>query len=205
MQTPMWGNPLQQLREGGPGLASKTWIQCRDRMEGTWLWGWLRLLLLLLLLLLLGVSGFQAVGEREESRCLLEGKNLTVVCPYNIIKYAASLKAWQRVGSQGSPETLVSTETTNPNLNRAHIGRYLLEDFPTESVIRVTVTGLQRQDVGLYQCVILLSPRDPVIVHDRIRLVQCKELPVLAIVLTCGFILNKGLVFSVLFVFLWKA
>ncbi|XP_062954368.1 triggering receptor expressed on myeloid cells 3-like [Cynocephalus volans] len=133
---------------------------------------WLRLLLLLLLLL--GVSGFQAVGEREESMCLLEGNNLTMVCPYNVVKYSTSLKAWQRVGSQGPPETLVSTKTTKSNLTWAQAGRYLLEDFPTEAIIRVTVTELQRRDLGMYQCVILLASQDPIVLNSRIRPVQCK-------------------------------
>ncbi|XP_037699339.1 triggering receptor expressed on myeloid cells 3-like isoform X3 [Choloepus didactylus] len=144
-------------------------------MEGTGLREWPRLLLLLLC-----VSGFEAVGEKEEEECLIEGKNLTVICPYNIMKYSLSRKAWQRVGSQGPPETLV------------------------------TMAELQKQDVGLYQCVVDLSPREPIILHQRIRLIQCdgmreaKPPPVLVIVLACGFILNKGLVFSVLFVLVWK-
>ncbi|XP_008571645.1 PREDICTED: trem-like transcript 4 protein [Galeopterus variegatus] len=106
--------------------------------------------------------------------CLVEGKNLTVVFPYNHAKYSTSLKAWQRVRSQGPPETLVSTKTTNSNLTRAQAGRYLLEDFPTEAIIRVTVTELQRRDLGLYQCVILLASQDPIVLNSRIRLVQCK-------------------------------
>lgn len=88
--------------------------------------------------------------------------------------YASSLKAWQRVRSQGSPETLVLTHTRNANFNVARAGRYLLEDYPTESVVKVTVTGLQRQDVGLYQCVVYLSPDNVVVLHQRIRLAWCQ-------------------------------
>ncbi|XP_037699338.1 triggering receptor expressed on myeloid cells 3-like isoform X2 [Choloepus didactylus] len=174
-------------------------------MEGTGLREWPRLLLLLLC-----VSGFEAVGEKEEEECLIEGKNLTVICPYNIMKYSLSRKAWQRVGSQGPPETLVSTETGNTGLNRAQAGRFLLEDYTTDAIVKVTMAELQKQDVGLYQCVVDLSPREPIILHQRIRLIQCdgmreaKPPPVLVIVLACGFILNKGLVFSVLFVLVWK-
>ncbi|XP_042636269.1 triggering receptor expressed on myeloid cells 1 [Orycteropus afer afer] len=91
--------------------------------------------------------------------------------------YALSLKAWQRVRSQGPPEVLVRTETRDAEFNRAQAGRYLLEDFPTEAVVKVTVTGLQKQDEGLYQCVIDLSPQDPFILHDRIRLVHCGGTP----------------------------
>ncbi|XP_027799444.1 triggering receptor expressed on myeloid cells 3-like isoform X2 [Marmota flaviventris] len=162
-----------------------------------------------LLLLLLCVSGLQAEGESEEQKCLQEGRNLTVTCPYNINKYAFSLKAWQRVRSDGRLETLVITETRNADLNLAQAGRYLLEDYPTEAIIKVTMTGLQRGDAGLYQCVIHLTSQNLVILHHRIRLVQCSgllELPGVPalIFVTCGIILNKGLVFSVLFVFLRK-
>ncbi|XP_077015331.1 triggering receptor expressed on myeloid cells 3-like [Tamandua tetradactyla] len=174
-------------------------------MEGTGLWVWPRLLLLLLC-----VSGSEAVGEDEEQVCLIEGGKLTVICPYNIMKYTSSPKAWQRVGSQGAPETLVRTEAGDANRNWAQAGRYLLEDYPIEAVVRATVVLLQKQDAGLYQCVIDLSPQAPVVLHHRIRLIPCdgmrgrQPLPVLVIVLVCGFILNKGLVFSVLFVLVRK-
>ncbi|XP_051008546.1 triggering receptor expressed on myeloid cells 3-like [Acomys russatus] len=159
---------------------------------------------LLCLGLLLCITGLRAGGEEEE-QCLLEGKNLTVTCPYNIMKYPFNLKAWQRVRSTGSPETLVLTNTRNRDFNLAQAGRYFLEDYPTEAVVKVTMTGLQKQDVGLYQCVIYLSPDNGVVLHNRIRLVQCQGQSLMVIVLTCGFILNKGLVFSVLFVLLCKA
>uniref|UniRef100_G3UH70 Immunoglobulin V-set domain-containing protein n=1 Tax=Loxodonta africana TaxID=9785 RepID=G3UH70_LOXAF len=134
----------------------------------------------------------------EEKVCLIEGNNLTEICPYNIMKYASSLKAWQRVRSQGPPETLVRTETRNTEVNRAQMGRYLLEDLPTEAVVKVTVVGLQKQDEGLYQCVIDFSPQDPVILHDRIQLVHCdgeqQGTPTQQVcLLTCGLLLNKPL------------
>uniref|UniRef100_G1QEP7 Ig-like domain-containing protein n=1 Tax=Myotis lucifugus TaxID=59463 RepID=G1QEP7_MYOLU len=143
-------------------------------------------------------------GEDEEQMCLLEGSNLTISCLYTR-QYASSLKAWQRVRGPGPPETLVRTDTRNADLNLAQAGRYLLEDDPTEVTFRVTMRELQRQDLGLYQCVIDLSPQSPVVLPPRIRLVPCEEPQVMAIVLTCGFVLNKGLVFSVLFVLLRKA
>ncbi|KAK2501436.1 hypothetical protein MC885_008562 [Smutsia gigantea] len=191
-------------------------------MEGTESWGWP------CLLLLLWVSGFHAVGEEEIEKCLEEGRNLTLGCVYNIMLFSSSLKAWQRVESQGLPKTLVHTTTRNLNLNQARAGRYLLEDRPSDAIMRVTITELQPQDLGLYQCVIYLSPQNSSPLFPRIRLKTCKEngtssrnptqkgnpdsrmlapdtgLPVLVIVLTCGFILNKGLVFSVLFVLLQK-
>lgn len=162
--------------------------------------------LLLWLGLLLCVSGLQD-GNKEEQKCFLKGENLTLICPYNIMLYSSNLKAWQRVRSHGSPETLVITNTRKPDFNVARAGRFLLEDYPTESIVKVTMTELQKQDVGLYQCVVYLSPENVVILYHRIRLVWCREqrVTVMVIVLTCGFILNKGLVFSVLFVLLCKA
>ncbi|XP_062043177.1 triggering receptor expressed on myeloid cells 3-like [Lepus europaeus] len=173
-------------------------------MEGPGVWG--RRLLLLLLLLLLCVPGSQATGgeQEEEQKCLVEGDNLTVSCPYNIMQYATSLKAWQRVGSRGSLETLVRTETRKEDHNRAQAGRYLLEDYPTHAILRVTMADLRRQDVGLYQCVIYLSSQQVVVLYHRIRLVQCQGLWMPATVLACGFILNKSLVFAVLLVFLCR-
>jgi len=113
-------------------------------------------------------------GDEEEQKCFLKGENLTLTCPYNIMLHSSSLKAWQRVRSHGSPETLVITNTRKPDFNVARAGRYLLEDYPTESIVKVTMTELQKQDVGLYQCVIYLSPNNVVILYHRIRLVWCQ-------------------------------
>ncbi|XP_066109035.1 triggering receptor expressed on myeloid cells 3-like isoform X1 [Saccopteryx bilineata] len=196
-------------------------------MGRTRLRGWPRLLLLL------WVSGLRA-AEEEESQCLLEGRNLTVQCLYNML-FASNLKAWQRVPSQGPPQTLIRTNTTSLSPKKVQNGRYLLEDDPSNSAFNVTVTGLRRQDAGLYQCAIDLSPRTPRVLPPRIRLALCggttqqpmpmptdrnlhngtlnggglfafdlSSLPLLTIVLACGFILNKGLVFSVMSVLLWK-
>lgn len=113
-------------------------------------------------------------GDKEEQKCFLKGENLTLICPYNIMLYSSNLKAWQRVRSHGSPETLVITNTRKPDFNVARAGRFLLEDYPTESIVKVTMTELQKQDVGLYQCVVYLSPENVVILYHRIRLVWCR-------------------------------
>lgn len=123
---------------------------------------------------LLILTGFRAQDKDEKQICLREGGNLTVSRFYNIMLYASSLKAWQRVRSQGPPETLVGTNTRNADGNQAQAGRYLLEDDPINAAVRVTVTGLQRQDSGLYQCVINLSPTNPLVLFPRIRLVPCE-------------------------------
>ncbi|XP_057349990.1 triggering receptor expressed on myeloid cells 3 isoform X2 [Manis pentadactyla] len=138
-------------------------------MEGAGPWGWP------CLLLLLKVSGFQAVDEEEKQIYLQEGRNLTVSCVYNIMLFSSSLKAWQRVESQGPPETLVRTSTRNLSLNQARAGRYLLEDRPSDAVMMVTITELQPQDLGLYQCVIYLSPQNFHLLLPRIRLTQYEE------------------------------
>ncbi|XP_004417136.1 PREDICTED: triggering receptor expressed on myeloid cells 1-like [Odobenus rosmarus divergens] len=116
-----------------------------------------------------------------------------------------SLKAWQWENSQASPETLVRMNTRSKDLNWAQARRYLLKDCPREVVCKVTGTELRWQDLGLYQCMIDLSPRNPHVLSKEIRLIERKGLLLLVIVLICGFILNKGLVFSVLFISLQKA
>ena len=125
-----------------------------------------------LLLGLLCVSGFHAADLGEECRCLVEGQDLTESYHYNQ-KYKYHLKAWQRVESQGPPKTLVETETKNDDLNWAQAGRFLLEDNPSTGFITVTMMKLQRQDAGLYQCVILHDPL--VLLSYRVRLVLCSE------------------------------
>lgn len=120
------------------------------------------------------VLGFQAVDEEEKQIYLQEGRNLTVSCAYNIMLFSSSLKAWQRVESQGPPETLVHTSTRNLSLNQARAGRYLLEDRPSDAIMMVTITELQPQDLGLYQCVIYLSPQNFHLLLPRIRLTQYK-------------------------------
>ncbi|XP_005389742.1 PREDICTED: triggering receptor expressed on myeloid cells 1 isoform X2 [Chinchilla lanigera] len=139
-------------------------------MEGTGAPGWS--LRELLLMLLLCVSGLHVEGQEEELMCLEEGEDKILEYHYNRI-YMYSPKAWQRVESQGLPKTLVKTETKNDDLNRAQVGRFLLEDNPTTGFVTITMRRLQRQDVGLYQCVILLDPL--VILPYPTRLVLCPE------------------------------
>lgn len=148
----------------------------------------------------------------------MEGENMTIDCVYNR-RFSSNFKAWQMVRQQGPPEILVLTNSRDANFNRAQMGRYVLEDFPTESIFMVTVMEVQRQDIGLYQCVIYLSLQNLVLLSPRFRLIDCKDaggsvnetltsdqsgLPVSVIVLACGFTLNKCLVFSVMLIFLRK-
>ncbi|XP_023575844.1 triggering receptor expressed on myeloid cells 1 isoform X2 [Octodon degus] len=124
-------------------------------MEGTGTPGWT--LREPLLLLLLCASGLHAEGQYEDHECVGEGQDVSVDFHYNS-RYKYSFKAWQRVESQGPPKTLVQTETKNEDLNRAQVGRFVVEDNPTTGIINITMMQFQRQDVGLYQCVILVEP-----------------------------------------------
>lgn len=98
---------------------------------------------------------------------------MTTDCVYNM-RFSSNFKAWQRVRQQGPPETLVRTHSRDASFNRAQMGRYVLEDLPTESIFMVTVMEVQRQDIGLYQCVIYLSPQNLVILSPHFRLIHCK-------------------------------
>ncbi|XP_015427746.1 PREDICTED: uncharacterized protein LOC102758621 isoform X4 [Myotis davidii] len=89
--------------------------------------------------------------------------------------------------------------------------RYVIRDYPGEGYFTVTMTALEEKDSGLYWCGLHESSRLNVL--RAISLVVSRGLPpalalsepqVMAIVLTFGFVLNKGLVFSVLFVLLRK-
>ncbi|KAF3831519.1 hypothetical protein GH733_000331, partial [Mirounga leonina] len=102
----------------------------------------------------------QDTMAKGKNKCLLGGKNWTTVGSYNIMLSSSSLKAWQWEKSQASPETLA--------------GRYLLKDCPREVVSKVTGTELRRQDLGLYQCMIDLSPQNPHVLSKQIRLIECK-------------------------------
>lgn len=98
---------------------------------------------------------------------------MTAECVYNM-RFKTNFKVWQRVHQQGPPETLVRTDSRDASFNQAQMGRYLLEDFPTDSIFMVTVMEVQRQDIGLYQCAIYLSPQNLVILSPRFRLIDCK-------------------------------
>lgn len=53
-------------------------------------------------------------------------------------------------------------------LSLVQAGRYLLGIIP-EAVVKVTVIGLQRQEVGLYQCEIYLSPDNAAVLYHWIQ------------------------------------
>lgn len=106
--------------------------------------------------------------------------------------YAFNLKAWQWVRSSGSTETLVLTNTGNRDFDLAQAVRYFLEDYPTEVFVKVTMTGLQRKDVGLYQCVACLSPDSVMVLHYQIRLVQCQGELQWTLSVGWGLLLNSG-------------
>ena len=109
--------------------------------------------------------------EIEEER--IEGQTLQVNCPFNVRMYHSSQKEWQKlVGDK--PLTLARTEKSSGQTNEVRVGRYFLEDIPSEGLLVVQMTDLRQEDSGLYQCVIYQPPREPLVLHYPIRLVVKK-------------------------------
>lgn len=115
-----------------------------------------------------------AIVPAEERYDLVEGQTLTVGCPFNIMKYARSRKAWQKLPTGKEPLTLVVTETSSTRPSEVHTGKYILKDDPTEAMLVVQMTDLQVTDSGLYRCVIYHPPNDPVLLFHPVRLVVTK-------------------------------
>ncbi|XP_045049186.2 triggering receptor expressed on myeloid cells 1 isoform X2 [Desmodus rotundus] len=110
--------------------------------------------------------------EIEEER--IEGQTLQVNCPFNVRMYHSSQKEWQKlVGDK--PLTLARTEKSSGQTNEVRVGRYFLEDIPSEGLLVVQMTDLRQEDSGLYQCVIYQPPREPLVLHYPIRLVVKKD------------------------------
>ncbi|XP_062954495.1 triggering receptor expressed on myeloid cells 1-like [Cynocephalus volans] len=128
------------------------------------------------LLWTLFVSELHKTAESmEEKYVLAEGQTLTLICPFNNGKYMHSKKAWQRLTEGGEIRTLVHTEETSGKPSQVQVGKYMLKDVPTESVLHVTMTNLQVEDSGLYHCVIYHPPREPEILFHPVRLVVTKN------------------------------
>lgn len=102
------------------------------------------------------------------------GETLNVQCPFTIWKYANSRKAWQKLMDRGEPLTLIFTQSVSGNPSEVWMGRYFLEDIPTEAILKVQMTNLQVEDSGLYRCVIYQPPKDPDILSPLVRLVVIK-------------------------------
>jgi triggering receptor expressed on myeloid cells 1 len=117
----------------------------------------------------------QAAFElQEEKYAKTEGQNLTVRCPFNIMMYFYSQKAWQRLQDTGEPLTLAITEKSSGNPSQVQVGKYTLKDDPSEAMLYVQMTNLQVEDSGLYRCVIYHPPADPIILFRPVRLVVTK-------------------------------
>ncbi|XP_006997066.3 triggering receptor expressed on myeloid cells 1 isoform X2 [Peromyscus maniculatus bairdii] len=125
-----------------------------------------------------------AVEPAEERYELLEGQTLTVSCPFNIMKYARSQKAWQRLPDGKEPLTLVITEGSSGNPSEVREGKYTLKDDPAEAMLHVQMTDLRVTDSGLYRCVIYYPSKEPIPLFHPVRLVVTKDssgLPTLSI------------------------
>ncbi|XP_059557730.1 natural cytotoxicity triggering receptor 2-like isoform X2 [Myotis daubentonii] len=159
----------------------------------------------LVLLLLL------ASGSWEQQPLLLqklEGEEVFVRCDYPP-QNSSKTKTWCRVTSAATCTLLVNQprlgkEPENP--------RYVISDYPGQGYFTVNMTALAEKDSGLYSCGLHESSRINILRTVSLAVsrglppaLALSELQVMVIVLTCGFILNKSLLISVLFVLLRKA
>uniref|UniRef100_G1P186 Ig-like domain-containing protein n=1 Tax=Myotis lucifugus TaxID=59463 RepID=G1P186_MYOLU len=103
-----------------------------------------------------------------------EGQSLNESCPFNVMKYFSTRKAWQRLGDRGELQTLAITDRVSGLSSKVHKDRCFLEDIPTEGILHVHMADLRVEDSGLYQCVIYQPPKDPILLHHPIRLVVTK-------------------------------
>ncbi|XP_040105656.1 triggering receptor expressed on myeloid cells 1 [Oryx dammah] len=123
------------------------------------------------LLWMLFIPEIQAAAQLYEEKCTLaEGQTLKVSCPTNTNIYSNSQKAWQRLKNNGEVQTLAITEGSS----QVQMGKYFLEDIPSEGMLQIQMTNLQVEDSGLYRCVIL-GPSDPIILFYPVRLVVTKN------------------------------
>nr|XP_005896502.1 PREDICTED: triggering receptor expressed on myeloid cells 1 [Bos mutus] len=123
------------------------------------------------LLWMLFIAEIQAAAEVFEEKCTLaEGQTLKVSCPTNTNIYSNSQKAWQRLKDNGEVQTLAITEGSS----QVRVGKYFLEDIPSEGMLHIQMANLQVEDSGLYRCVIL-GPSDPIILFHPVRLVVTKN------------------------------
>ncbi|XP_035879981.1 triggering receptor expressed on myeloid cells 1 [Phyllostomus discolor] len=105
---------------------------------------------------------------------LIEGQVLEVECPFNVLLFQRSQKEWQKLTEGEEPLTLARTERSSGQTNHVQVGRYFLEDIPSEGLLVVRMTDLRQEDSGLYQCVIYQPPKEPFELHHPIRLVVKK-------------------------------
>ncbi|XP_012405628.1 triggering receptor expressed on myeloid cells 1 [Sarcophilus harrisii] len=121
---------------------------------------------LLFVLLLINDSGLQG------PLCIEEGRDATLHCSYNIMKYFYSLKAWQRLKSENQVETLIQSNTDG-EFNQFRVGKYLLADNPPDAMMNFTILSFQKQDSGMYQCIIDKSPQKPLVLRNPFLLTTC--------------------------------
>ncbi|XP_015978443.2 triggering receptor expressed on myeloid cells 1-like [Rousettus aegyptiacus] len=123
------------------------------------------------------ISELQAAPElQEELFPLKEGQTLMLNCPFSSQLYPYNQKAWQRLAAGGEFVTLVETEKGPGIYNEVQVGRYYLEDIPEDSMLHVIMSDLKVEDSGLYRCVILQPPKDPVILFRPVRLEVTKSI-----------------------------
>ncbi|XP_014388453.1 PREDICTED: natural cytotoxicity triggering receptor 2-like [Myotis brandtii] len=184
-------------------------------------------LLPLVLLVLLAAGSWEQQPELLQK---LEGEEVSVRCDYPP-QNSSKPKTWCRITTEGTCTSLVN----HPRLGQEPGDpRFVIRDYPGQGYFTVTMAALAEKDSGLYWCGFYEYPQIDILraIHLTVSpaltqasnvtaqvpptipggkelsmppTVALSELQVLAIVLTCGFVLNKGLVFSVLFILLRKA
>ncbi|XP_048203754.1 triggering receptor expressed on myeloid cells 1 [Perognathus longimembris pacificus] len=123
------------------------------------------------LLWLLLVSGLRAEAESDVYMYFrTEGEDLRVGCPANIMIYADSQKAWQRLRAGGEVQTLGVTERPTGVPSEVRVGRTILRDDPEQGIFTVQMTDLRVEDSGLYRCVIYRPPASPIPLSHLVRL-----------------------------------
>lgn len=122
--------------------------------------------------LLTELHGVVKLEEIKHTRT--EGQSLNESCPFNVMKYSSSRKAWQRLGDGGEIETLAITDRVFGVSSTVHVGRYFLEDIPSEGILHVHMADLRVEDSGLYQCVIYQPSLGSILLYQPIRLVVTK-------------------------------
>ncbi|XP_066217512.1 triggering receptor expressed on myeloid cells 1-like isoform X2 [Saccopteryx leptura] len=162
----------------------------------------------------------RVAATSEEVYHRTEGQTLIVECPFTVWKYPSNRKGWQRLTDGGKVETLAETEGTSRITTEIQVGKYFLQDIPTDGMLRVNMADLRVEDSGLYQCVLYQPPKDPLVLFHPVRLVVTKasfsspgpgvntthgrdvigvSVTGIITVVVCG-ILSKSLVFTALLV-----
>uniref|UniRef100_A0A8C3FBP9 Ig-like domain-containing protein n=1 Tax=Chrysemys picta bellii TaxID=8478 RepID=A0A8C3FBP9_CHRPI len=88
----------------------------------------------------------------------MEGRSLSVQCPYNTQDYKEEKKAWCRSTVQNECDVLVNTDHRYYQ-NRAQKGKARIHDDSQKGIVTITMEKLQVDNAGVYRCVCYEPPR----------------------------------------------